>query len=112
LPLTDFFAWYDREIDNREVWAEGLRTYPLLGPSLSNRAVEIPDLLPLIDPSAHLAELPDLLVLSVRCSGLTEPGYGQFTALDSLVQLSPDWFAVAYSDTVIHAYFVHRHRQQ
>ncbi len=112
LPRTDFFAWYDREIGSREVWAEGLRTYPLLGPDLSNRAVEIPDLLPLIDPSAHLAELPDLLVLSVRCSGPAEPGYGQFTVLDSLVRVSPDWFTVAFADTVIHAYFVHGHRQR
>ena len=63
----------------------------------------------MIEPSAHLAELPDLLVLSLRSSAPDKPGYGKFTALDSLVRLSPDWFGVAFADTMIHAYFVRRH---
>jgi len=38
-----------------------------------------------------------------------EPLWTIIAALDYLVRLAPDWFAVAYSDTVIHAYLVHRH---
>jgi hypothetical protein len=106
LPRTGFFTWYDREITGREVWADGLRTYPLLGPDLNNRAAEIADWQPLIAPAEHAGELPDLLVLSVQTSDRAHPDYGRFTPRDSLVRQSPEWFRPAYADSVIRAYYV------
>jgi hypothetical protein len=106
LPRTGFFAWYDREISDCEVWADGLRTYPLLGPGLTNRVSEIGDWQPLISPKEYENKLPDLLVLSVQTSDPAHPGYGRFSPRDSLVRKSPEWFRSAYADSIIRAYFV------